>query len=137
VAKLPLILLSLGALVSLAFAVRYFFTKQFMAYHAVVMGKSWAELERGVQTSILGMLRICAGGFATYGLAVLWLLLPLSRGETWAAWAVLTLSATTLLPVLYVTIMLRRFEPRAKTPIGAPAIVLLLVLAGVGTALFG
>lgn len=135
--KLSLILLSLAALVSIFFGVRYFFTKEFMPYHAVVSGKSWSELERGVQTAILGMLKIVGGGLATYGLAVLWLLLPMNRGETWAAWAVLTISAATLLPTLYVTLMLRRFEPKAKTPVGPTLVVLVLVLVGVGTALLG
>ena len=136
-AKLSLILLSLAALVSIFFGVRYFFTKEFMPYHAVVSGKSWSQLERGVQTAILGMLKIVGGGLATYGLAVLWLLLPMNRGETWAAWAVLTISAATLLPTLYVTLMLRRFEPKAKTPVGPTLVVLMLVLVGVGTALLG
>jgi hypothetical protein len=133
VPKLPLILLSLAALVSIVFGVRYFLTKQFMPYHAVVSGKSWSQLERGVQTAILGMLKIVGGGLATYGLALLWLLLPLNRGESWAAWAVLTISASTLLPTLYVTLMLRRFEPKAKTPVVPTLVVLVLVLAGVGT----
>ena len=136
-AKLSLILLSLAALVSIFFGVRYFFTKEFMPYHAVVSGKSWSQLERGVQTAILGMLKIVGGGLATYGLAMLWLLLPMNRGETWAAWAVLTISAATLLPTLYVTLMLRRFEPKAKTPVGPTLVVLALVLVGVGTALLG
>lgn len=133
----PLALLGLAALVSIAFGVRYFLTKEFMPYHAVVSGKAWPELGRGVQTAILGMLKIVGGGLTTYGLAVLWLLLPLNRGEAWAAWAVLTISAATILPTLYVTLWLRRFEPKAKTPVVPTAVVLVLVLAGVGIALLG
>ncbi len=131
--KLPLIFLSLAALLSISFGVRYLLTREFMPYHAVVAGKSWSELELGVQTIILGMLRIVGGGFATFGLALLWLLLPLNRGESWAPWAALTITATTLVPTLYVTIMLRRYEPKAKTPIVPTLIALALVLAGVGT----
>jgi hypothetical protein len=133
VPKLPLIFLSLAALLSIFFGVRYLLTREFMPYHAVVAGKSWSELELGVQTIILGMLRIVGGGFATFGLALLWLLLPLNRGESWAPWAALTITATTLVPTLYVTIMLRRYEPKAKTPIVPTLIALALVLAGVGT----
>jgi hypothetical protein len=133
VPKLPLIFLSLAALLSISFGVRYLLTREFMPYHAVVAGKSWSELELGVQTIILGMLRIVGGGFATFGLALLWLLLPLNRGESWAPWAALTITATTLVPTLYVTIMLRRYEPKAKTPIVPTLIALALVLAGVGT----
>src|SRR2546429_318335 len=107
-----------------------------MPYHAVVAGKEWSQLEPGVQTAILGMLRIVGGGIFAYGLALLWLLLPLNRGEPWAAWAALTISAAILVPTLYVTIMLRRFQQKAKTPIVPTAIVIALVLAGLGTSFF-
>ena len=129
-------MISLAALVSIAFGIRYFLARQFMPYHATVSGRSWAELERGVQTAILGMLKIVGGGLATYGAAMLWLLWPLGHGEKWAAWAMLTVSATTLLPTLYVTIWLRRFQPQAKTPIAPTVVVLVLVLAGVGAFVF-
>jgi hypothetical protein len=133
--KLPLLPLVLAGLTSIFFGARYLMTKEFMPYHAVVAGKSWSQLEPGVQTIILGMLKIVGGGLATYGLGLLWLLLPLSRGESWASWAALTITATAVLPTLYVTIMLRRVEPRAQTPIVPTAIVLALVLIGVGASL--
>lgn len=133
--KLSLIFLSLAGLVSIVFGVRYLLTKEFMPYHAVVSGKSWSQLERGVQTAILGMLKIVGGGLMTYGLGMLWLLLPLHRGESWAAWAILTITASTILPTLYVTITLRRYEPKAKTPVVPTVVVLALVLAGVGASL--
>jgi hypothetical protein len=128
-------LVGVAALVSMLFGVRYFFTRQFMAYHAVIAGKAWSDLERGMQIAILGMLRVCAAGFLTYGVLLLWLLLPLNRGESWAAWAILSSAATMLVPILWVTIWLRRFEPKAKTPIVPSVVVLLLVLAGAGAAL--
>ena len=133
--KLPLIFLLPAALLSIFFGVRYLRTKEFMPYHAVVAGKSWSELDLGVQTIILGMLKIVGGGLITYGLALLWLLLPLNRGESWAAWAALTITATAVLPTLYVTIMLRRFQPKAKTPVVPTVIALALALAGVAAAL--
>lgn len=133
--KLPLIFLLPAALLSIFFGVRYLRTKEFMPYHSVVAGKSWSELDLGVQTIILGMLKIVGGGLTTYGLALLWLLLPLNRGESWAAWAVLTITATAILPTLYVTIMLRRFQPKAKTPVVPTIIALALALAGVAAAL--
>ena len=133
--KLPLIFLLPAALLSIFFGVRYLLTKEFMPYHADVAGKSWSELDLGVQTIILGMLKIVGGGLTTYGLALLWLLLPLNRGESWAAWAALTITATAILPTLYVTIMLRRFQPKAKTPVVPTSIALALALAGVAAAL--
>ena len=134
--KLSLVPLLLAALVSVFFGIRYLLTREYMPYHAVVTGKAWSELEPGVQTAIRGMLRIVGGGILAYGLALLWLLLPLNRGEPWAAWAALTISAAILVPTLYVTFMLRRFQPKAKTPIVPTAIVLALVLASVGNSFF-
>ena len=129
-------LLSIAALLSIFFGVRYFFTKEFMPYHAVVAGKAWSQLDAGLQTIILGMLRIVGGGLTTYGLALLWLLLPLSRHEAWAAWAALSITLTAVVPTLYVTVMLRRFEPSARTPIVPASIVLALAVVGAGAALF-
>ena len=131
-----LVLVSLAALISIFFGVRYFTTKEFMPYHAVVTGKAWAELEPGVRISILGMLRIIAGGFATYGLALLWLLIPLSARQWWAPWAVLTLTCAGVLPSLYVTIALRRAAPAARTPVKAAALVLALGLLGAAVSLW-
>lgn len=130
--NLSLVLLSLAAILSIFFGVRYLLTREFMPYHAVVSGRSWAQLEPGVQTAILGMLRIVGGGLMTYGLGMLWLLLPLNRGEAWASWAILTITASTILPTLYVTIVLRRYEAKANTPIIPTVAVLVLVLFGVG-----
>lgn len=67
---LPLVLLSLAALIAILFGIRYFMAKAFMPYHATVAGKSWSELGPGLQTIILGMLRIIGGGFMTYGVAL-------------------------------------------------------------------
>jgi hypothetical protein len=136
VLKLSLVPLLLAALVSVYFGIRYLLTREYMPYHAVVAGKAWSQLEAGVQTAIRGMLRIVGGGILAYGVALLWLLLPLNRREPWAAWAALTISAAILVPTLYVTIMLRRFQPKAKTPIVPTAIVIALVLAGLGTSFF-
>src|SRR5690242_20244047 len=103
-AKIPLILLLLAALLPIAFGFRYLRTTQFMPYHAVAASTNWDELGLGVQTIILGMLRIVGGGLISYGLALLWLLLPLGRGESWAMWAILTISLASIGPTFYVTI---------------------------------
>jgi hypothetical protein len=131
VRRIPFVLLFLAALLAMVFGVRYLTTAEFMPYHAVVAGKSWAQLELGVQTIILGMLTIIGGGFISFGCAVLWLFVPLNRGDGWARWAILTVTAASIVPTLYVTIMLRRFAPLAETPIGPAAVVLALMFIGV------
>ena len=127
IALLPL---GLAALVSIAFGVRYLTARQFMDYHAVISGKAWTDIERGLQIAVLGMLKVCGAGFLMYGVALLWFLYPLSRGETWAAWAILTSALAMLVPILLTTIWLRRFEPKARTPVIPCAVVLLLVIGG-------
>ena len=82
--SLSLLLALVSALLSLGAAALYFPARQFKPYHAVVSGREWSALEPGVQTIIRGMLRIVASGFLACGLALLFLLLPLNRGEVWA-----------------------------------------------------
>src|SRR5688572_16453802 len=98
-----------------------------MPYHATVLGKSWAALEPRLQLIILGMLKVAGGGLLGYGVALLWLLLPLQRQEAWAAWAALTVSLVVVGPILYVVVWLRRIEPAAKTPLVPCLVVLVLV----------
>jgi hypothetical protein len=131
---LSLAAFGLAALLALAFGVRYVFTRQFMPYHATVLGKPWAALEPRLQFIILGMLKVAGGGLLGYGIAMLWLLLPMQRGEIWAVWAVLTMSLVVVVPILYTVVWLRRIEPAARTPLVPPLAVLVLVMAG--TALF-
>ena len=133
---LQLVLVSLAALISIFFGVRYFATKEYMPYHAAVSGKPWSELEPGVRTIILGMLRIIAGGFATYGVALLWALIPLGAKQAWAPWAVLTLTFAGVLPSLYVTIALRKAAPAARTPVVPAALVLILGLLGAAVSIW-
>jgi hypothetical protein len=127
---LSLVAFGLAALLALAFGVRYVFTREFMPYHATVLGKPWASLEPRLQFIILGMLKVAGGGLLGYGIALLWLLLPLQRGEAWAIWAALTVSLGVLAPILYVVVWLRRIEPAAKTPLVPTLAVLALVVAG-------
>lgn len=132
VRKIPFVLLLLAALLAIFLGIGYLNTQEFMPYDAVVAGKSWVQLEPGVQTIILGMLTIIGGGFISYGCGVLWLFLPLNRGEAWSRWAILTLTVASIVPTLSVTITLRRFAPQAETPVVPAALVLALVLVGVG-----
>ena len=118
----------LAALLALAFGTRYVFTREFMPYHATVLGRQWPALEPRLQFIILGMLKVAGGGLLGYGVALLWLLLPLQRGETWAAWAALTVSLAVVAPILYVVVWLRRIEPAARTPL-APAVAVLALVA--------
>jgi hypothetical protein len=128
--NLQLALLAIAGLIAIAFGVKYILAREFMAYHAAVAGRSWAQVDGGLQAIILGMYTIMGGGFVSYGAALLWLLVPLDEQQRWAAWAVLTLTVTSLVPVVYVTLWLRQVQPGARTPVVPAVVVLVLALAG-------
>jgi hypothetical protein len=124
-----------AGVIAIAFGLRYMLAREFMAYHATVSGRTWGELPVGMQAIILGMYTIMGGGFATYGAALLWLLLPLRDGQQWAALAALTLSVTALVPVVYVTVWLRGVNRSARTPVLPAVVVLVLACVGAGLSL--
>ncbi len=128
--KIVIAVLALAAILSLGAGQRYLLASEFMPYHAVVSGKSWAQLEPGLQSIILGMLKIVGGGFLAFGVALLWLLFPIYRCEAWSRWAALCVALAVWVPGLYVTIVLRSANPTAQTPVVPTAIILCLVLLG-------
>jgi hypothetical protein len=133
--NLALAAVLLVALGGILFGVRYMRREAYLPYHADVAGKSWDDLDPGVQVIILGMLKIIGGGFATLGVTLLWLCFALYEGARWAPWAILTISAVALGPMLYVAISLRAFRPDAKTPVRPTLAMMVLIVAGVGLAL--
>lgn len=120
----------LAGLLALLFGVRYLVTREFMPYHATVLGKPWASLEPRLQAIILGMLRVAGSGLLGCGLALLWLLLPLERGEVWAAWAAVTVFLAATGPILYVVLWLRYVSPGARTPVAPTLATMVLVAFG-------
>ena len=130
-----LVFQALAGLIAIYFGIRYCLARQFMPYHSTVAGRPWEEIEPGVQAIILGMYRIMGGGFITYGAALLWLLIPMDDLERWAPLAVLTITVTALVPVLFVTLWLRHVQPSAQTPFVPAALVFILAVTGAGLSL--
>ena len=126
--KLAIVLILLVSATSVAFGLRYLLTKEYMPYHAQVSQSSWAEIPTRLQAVILGMLKVVAAGLIALGIAVGWLTLPLSRGESWATWAILSVVLVNGLITIYVTVTLRKIEPTAKTPVAAAATSVALVM---------
>lgn len=124
------ILVCLGGLFSVVGGVRYLIRTEFTAYHAEVVGKNWSQIEPGIQTIILGMLTIVGSGFLATGVAILFLIIPIRRGEVWANWALLAVTFANWVPVLYVTFALRKVAPNAQTPIIPTIIIIALVVIG-------
>ena len=126
--KLAIVLILLVSATSVAFGLRYLLTKEYMPYHAQVSQSSWAEIPTRLQAVILGMLKVVAAGLIALGIALGWLTLPLSRGESWATWAILSVVLVNGLITIYVTVTLRKVEPTAKTPVAAAATSVALVM---------
>jgi hypothetical protein len=126
--KLAIALILLVSMGQVALGLRYLRAKEYMPYQAQVTQSSWAELPQRLQAVILGMLKVVASGLLALGIALGWLTLPLSRDEPWATWAILSVIAVNGLFNGYVTVTLRRVEPKAKTPLAAAASGVALVL---------
>ena len=122
------LLVAFGAIL---FGIRYMRRDAYLPYHAAVAGRSFTDLDPGVQVVILGMLRIIGGGFVTLGVALLWLCFALHKGAGWAPWAILSVSAVALGPMLYVALTLRAFRPEARTPVRPTFVMILLIVVGV------
>lgn len=45
----------------------YFASKQFMSYHAEAVGSSWQEVDAGIQTLILGLMKLAGGAWLALG----------------------------------------------------------------------
>jgi hypothetical protein len=81
------------------------------------------------------MLRLIGGGFATFGVTILWLCYALHEGVRWAPWAILTVSIFALGPTVDVAAKLRALRPDANTPVRPTLVLIVLILAGVSLSL--
>lgn len=104
---------------SLAFGLRYLFAREYLFYHAQLTGLAWTEIPYHYQAIILGMLKMVGAGLLAFGLALAWLVLPFSRGESWSFWAILSLVSVHGFISIYVTIALRKLNPAAQTNVFA------------------
>lgn len=125
--ELSIGLLLLSSAMTLAFAVHYLSTKTWLPRHGVIAQMPWTDVPPRVRAIILAMMRIIGAGLLTLSVTLAWLALPLSRGETWASWAILSAEAANGLCTVYVTLSLRRIEPTARTPVGPTVVHMLLV----------
>jgi hypothetical protein len=85
------------AIPSLVLGTIYLFRPTFMPYHAVALGKEWAELDAATQVLIKALMEVAAGGWLALGTLMLLLVaFPIRRGERWARWAAPTSSCALL-----------------------------------------
>jgi hypothetical protein len=131
---LALVILVLISLSSIAFGLRYLFAKEYLFYHAQLTGLAWPEIPLRYQAVILGMLKMVGAGMLAFGVAISWLLFPLSRGESWATWAIFSIVVTHGFISVYVTIILRRVNEKAETNVFSACTGVVLSLVALGLA---
>ncbi|MBL4790318.1 MAG: hypothetical protein JKY60_15205 [Kordiimonadaceae bacterium] len=127
-------LVLLGGLWSVLAGVIGLLSSEFPPYHEAIAGIMWAEVDPRLQTIILADQITQGSGFLASGLAVLFLLIPLRRGELWAHMASFFIAGANWVPTLFVAVSLRTIEPAAETPV-VPSMILLGLIFG-GTVLF-
>ena len=65
--KLALGFYLVAGVVDVGLGATYFSSKQFMSYHAEAVGAPWQELDAGIQTLILALMRLAGGGWFALG----------------------------------------------------------------------
>ena len=81
--------------VDIIMGARYFSSNQFMPYHSQAMSASWREVDLGVQTLILALMKVAGGGWLALGFFTI--ILALAAFKTRSAVARWTLPAGTLI----------------------------------------
>ena len=83
-----------------------------MPYHAVALGKEWAELDAATQALIKALMEVAGGGWLALGTLMLLLVaFPIRRGERWARWAAPSASLLFYVPTLLATLSVFQQTP--------------------------
>ncbi len=108
----------------------YLFRSQFMPYHAIAVGKTWAEVDPAFQILLLALIRAVGGAWIATALAMsILLFIPFRQGIRWARWAVPAIGLVAELPALYVTISVTLNTP-ATPPWKGVVLIMVLLVAG-------
>ncbi|MGB5266049.1 MAG: hypothetical protein WBN30_05655 [Polyangiales bacterium] len=100
------------ALPSLALGAIYLFRPTFMPYHAVALGKEWAEVDAATQALVKALMEVAGGGWLALGTLMLLLVaFPIRRGERWARWAAPAASLLFYVPTLLATLSVLQQTP--------------------------
>lgn len=120
----------LGLILLTVLALTYLFRSEFMPYHAVAVGRSWAEIDSSFQILISALMKVTGGGWLATAFAVgILLFIPFRKGMRWAYWAIPVIGLSTSLTSLYATIYVARNTP-ASPPWMAAALGTILLVIG-------
>ena len=128
--KIAFVFHLLASLLIIFFGLMYILRSQFMPYHAIAVGKNWAEVDPTFQILILALMRVAGGGFLAGAFAIIIILLkPLKQDFQWAYWAIPIIGMPVSLSSLYATIYVAKNTP-ASTPWMAAALGGLFIMVG-------
>lgn len=117
----------LTVVVLFIFGFIYLFQSQFMPYHAVAVGKQWAELAPALQVLILALMKVVAGAWVAGASAMtLLLFIPFRKGERWAYYSIPLIGLLVSGSSLYATLYVAGNTPANPPWIGAAVSMVLL-----------
>ena len=106
----------------------YLFRTEFMPYHSVALGKSWAEIERALQILLLAFMKGFGGACLATAVAMgILLMIPFRKGAFWARWAIPVVGLVANLPTLYATLSVGLNTPATPPWIGVLLVTVLLI----------
>ena len=108
----------------------YLFRSEFMPYHAVAVGRNWAEVDSAFQILLLALIRAFGGANFSTALAMgIILFIPFRQGIPWERWAIPSIGYATQLPSLFVTLSVTLNTP-ATPPWKFVVLGMVLLLVG-------
>jgi hypothetical protein len=118
--KIAFVLYVLVALASLILGLTYFLLDHFTSYHKQAVGVSWEELDSRLQTLLLALMQVAAGGWlALFVLLMALIIIPFRRGERWARFIIPIGILAFYVPTLHATLEVLRHTPAVPPWYGA------------------
>lgn len=114
--RVAVVAYAINGLAALVFGVVYVASSEFLPYHEDAIGQPWESLHSDTQTLFRALVHFGGGGLLAAGTTFLVLaLIPLRRGERWAAAALPIINLLFWVPSLWATV-----EVTARTAAVAP-----------------
>ena len=118
--RIARVLYVLVALASLALGLTYFLLDHFLPYHETAVGVPWDQLDSRLQTLLLALMEVAAGGWlALFVLLMALILVPFQRGERWARFIIPVGILAFYLPTLHATLKVLEHTPAVPPWYGA------------------
>lgn len=117
-------------LVSVIMGSIYLLADQFMPYHAQALQMEWVDLDPALQTLLLALMRVAAGGWLAIAIATFVLVaFPFRHGLCWVRLTLPIMLLLFYIPTLWATLMVTWQTPAAAPWYGNLAAVISVVVA--------